>query len=65
MQLKIAETADFQGFGMARKPVPFGRAMVFYIPAVAAPSCVPAVASEHSSSGKGTQRHKYIMVHMV
>ena len=26
-----------QGFGMVRKPVPFGRTMSFYIPAVAAP----------------------------
>jgi len=52
MQLKIAETADFQGFGMARKPVPFGRAIRSYIPAVAAPC-------------EGAQRHKYINAHMV
>jgi len=31
MQLKIAESADFQGFGMARKAcAPTGRAMIFY-----------------------------------
>ena len=37
-QLKIAETADFQGFGMARGAcAPSGRAMISYIPAVAAP----------------------------
>ena len=53
MQLKIAETADFQSFGMARKAcAPAGRAMVSYIPAVAAP-------------WKGAQRHNDIMVHLV
>jgi len=27
--LKIAETADFQGFGIAREPLPYGRAISY------------------------------------
>ena len=53
MQLKIAETDDFQSFGMARKAcAPTGRAMISYIPAIAAP-------------WKGAHRHKFIKVHLV
>ena len=38
MQLKIAESADLQGFCMARKAcAPAGRAILSYIPACAAP----------------------------
>ena len=45
------------------EPVPYGRAIFFYIPAVAAPSCVPSVASgkaerERGSTPQNVEREK-------